>query len=747
MAGPAALAVALAAAAAAVVLALRGRKVAAGRSLAVSLGGLSVALVVLALALVRVDGTLVYVADHTSRATSWPYRLAAVWGGMAGSLLLWTWMAAAWAVVAGVAVRRRAPALAGGTDGVFAAYLVVFCALLVFVSNPFDRLDVPAIDGGGLNPVLLHPAMLYHPPLLYAGAVGLLVPFAFAMAGPGGRPRWMAGPGGRPRWLTGRRTDVAWLTPAARFAGVSLVLLSAGLLAGAHWAYVELGWGGYWAWDPVENGGLLPWLGGVAFLHAAVAARRQRGSATAARGLAGLAFLLGLLGSFLTRSGASESVHAFAEARAVGWVLGLALAGAAVAAVVGVRRGGGAPVSATPRLIGANNVLLVALVVVIGFGTVYPVLAGDGVIVTGRYFALVAAPLALAVLFLLAVAPGARRRSPPVAGLVAAGVAGMWFAEHRPVAVLMAGLAGAAGAHTIAAWRRRPRARWPLAHLGVSVLLAGVAGTTTGTLVTAPLSLGDAVTVRGFTLQLVGVQPAEAPDGGRAARATLTLRQGDDALGTLRPVALVSDAGQRVSVAALRSTPLQDVQVALRAVGDGGQAVIVEIGVHPLMQLVWWGGLLVVAGLGWSSIKPRPADETRASGGDDGRQQLVQQGLSRGNEPRLAGHGPHPIEGVVDVVPAEDEAVSRRHHVGPQGLHRVDVAVVDDRVEPLVPRRDQAVEHLEAVVIEIPGDVDDVVDGARRDGGEGVDGPQHAGALVVEGAGGGAVEDRGEHQA
>ncbi|MDQ4091043.1 MAG: hypothetical protein M3163_12190, partial [Actinomycetota bacterium] len=144
-----------------------------------------------------------------------------------------------------------------------------------------------------------------------------------------------------------------------------------------------------------------------------------------------------------------------------------------------------------------------------------------------------------------------------------------------------------------------------------AVLLAGVAGTTTGTNVTAPVSPGEEVTVRGFTLQLVDVEPVAAADGGRAARANVVLRRDGDTLATLRPVALVSDAGQRVSVAALRSTPLQDVQVALRAVGDGGQAVIVEIGVHPLMQLVWWGGILVVAGLGWSAgqPRPRPADQ------------------------------------------------------------------------------------------------------------------------------------------
>ena len=201
----------------------------------------------------------------------------------------------------------------------------------------------------------------------------------------------------------------------------------------------------------------------------------------------------------------------------------------------------------------ANNVLLVGLAVVIGFGTVFPVsplLAGDGVIVTGRYFALVAAPLAVALLALLGVGPRLRWR----AGSTAAGCArrrpawspppspGSWFAERRPLAVLMVGLAGAAAALTVAEWRRRPRARWPIAHLGVAVLLAGVAGTTTGAHVAVPLGPGDEVEVRGWTLQLIDVVPVAAPDGGRAAQANLLLRRGGETVATLRPVALVSDA-------------------------------------------------------------------------------------------------------------------------------------------------------------------------------------------------------------
>ncbi|HEX2119182.1 MAG TPA: cytochrome c-type biogenesis CcmF C-terminal domain-containing protein, partial [Acidimicrobiales bacterium] len=440
-----------------------------------------------------------------------------------------------------------------------------------------------------------------------------------------------------------------WLPVAARASGVSLVLLTAGLVAGAHWAYVELGWGGYWAWDPVENGGLLPWLAAVAFLHAAVVARRGGGPAVAAAGLAALAFVLGLLGSFLTRSGATESVHAFAEARVVGWVLGtvLVLASAASGLLLArARRRRSAPpwrpvrVLSVPGAVSANHVLLVGLVVVIGFGTVFPVLArwvtGERVVVTGRYFALVAAPPAALLLALIGAGPRlgwggravgelASRMRPAAFGLLAAAVAGIWFADRRPLAIVLVGLAGAAAALTVAEWRRRPRARWPVAHLGVAVLLAGVAGTTTGTSVTASLARGQEVTVRDYRFRLLDVVPAVAPDGGRAAEARIALGRGDQTLSTLRPVALVSDLGERVSVASLRSTPLIDVQVALRSVGEGGDVVVVEIGVLPLMQLVWWGGLLLVAGLALTVLggvgRGRPAGPEEMAGGDGARHQ------------------------------------------------------------------------------------------------------------------------------
>ncbi len=580
-------ALALALAAAGTTAAVSRRRPAWGRrGLVATFALVTVALVALARAFVGQDYSLVYVADHASRETTWPYRLAGVWGGMAGSLLLWTWILSAWTLVASRSVRRRddLAGLAGGTQAVLALTATVFLGLLVAVSDPFATLAVPAIDGGGLTPILRHPAMLYHPPLLYAGYVGLAVPFALAVAG--------------------GATAGGWLPVARRFMLASVVLLAVGMTAGAHWAYVELGWGGYWAWDPVENGALLPWLAGVAFLHSAVVGARS------AQGLAFLAFALSLLGAFLTRSGVTDSVHAFAEARTVGRVLLGALAVTTVVLIVLAVRRRGPPDGPASPVLRVNNTLLLAVIVVVGFGLLFPVVSGDGVIVTGRYFAVVTAPLALGVLAAIGVGPrlGWRPRPWPEVrarlrpagwGIAALAAAAVLLDAPRLAPLLMLGLAGSAAALTVAEWRSRSPRRTGglLAHLGVAVLLAGVAGTATGTHRTASLVPGQSITVRDYTLRLDQVLPVPAPDGGRAAQATIAVTRGRRHLATLRPVALVARSGDRVSEAALRSTPAADLQVALRNVSGGGGAVVVEVFVVPLAQWVWWGALLTAGGI------------------------------------------------------------------------------------------------------------------------------------------------------
>ncbi len=324
------------------------------RGLAVVFGLVTVGVGALAWALVGQDYSLVYVADHASRDTTWPYRLAGLWGGMAGSLLLWTWMLAGWALLASRSVRRRLPDLAGGTQAVLAVEAAVFLGLLVTVSRPFATLAVPAVDGGGLTPILRHPAMLYHPPLLYSrlrrtGGAG----------GDGGGGPGLEDGGG----LAGRRPPVHGGQPGParrrhdRRRPLGLRRAGMGWLLG-------VGPGGERRPPPLAGRRRLPPLrpgsvrhaGRTTFRGAAGSAwrspiaRERAPLVSATHGLAFLAFGLSLLGAFLTRSGTTASVHAFAEARAVGRVLLAALAVTAVALVaLSVRRRGPRPAPVATR--------------------------------------------------------------------------------------------------------------------------------------------------------------------------------------------------------------------------------------------------------------------------------------------------------------------------------------------------------------------------------------------------------------
>ena len=635
--GPGALAVALACSAAAAGSAVGGRAATARRLLWGAAVALSVAVVSLATALLGGDWSLVYVADYTSRDTPWAYRLAALWGGMEGSLLVWAWLLSLWAVAAARWARPRSAAV---TALPAAAVLAVVVGLLLWAASPFARLEVPAIDGGGLTPVLRHPAMLYHPVLLYIGQAGLIVPFAIALG---------ARAGGVPA--------TQWVPEARRWMLVSLAVLAVAVVAGAHWAYVNLGWGGYWAWDPVENAALLPWLAGAAFLHLGgrclsppsavdrpaggdlvvqrcwseagrpprrvapnakdtsllarrpVAGRGDTGAGPAR--LAALSFGLALGGAVLTRSGSTGSVHAFAEAGTVGAVLAGLLA-VVVAAVVLVEVRARSASSCADGPTGGDVYTLAAtllggVVAVVGAGTIIPLVREGGSLVEGRYFAVTALPFALALLALAGVGPRWRGRATPLrrfvpalagvpAGVAAAATVG------RPLAVVGAALGGSTAGLTVAeaadrGWRR---CGGLLVHLGVAVLLVGVLATSAATRDRGVLGPDQAVTVAGYTLRLVALAPGDAEGPGAAVTATIAVQRGEEQVATLRPKAMLSGAGQRVSVSGLRSTPLEDLQVTLRVVGPQGDGAVVDVAVTPLMQWVWWGGLLMAAGLALS---------------------------------------------------------------------------------------------------------------------------------------------------
>src|SRR5881275_933877 len=322
-----------------------------------------VAVVVLLAALARHDFSFTYVAQHTSRELPLGYTLTAFWGGQEGSLLLWLFVLCGYSVAAVLTARRAGREVLAWVVPVLGVVGTFFAFMLTFVASPFVRQVAPA-DGAGLNPSLQNPYMAVHPPLLYLGYVGLTVPFAFAMGA-----------------LLARRTDERWIVATRRWTLAAWAFLGIGQLLGAHWAYVEIGWGGYYAWDPVENAALMPWLAATAYLHSVMIQEKRGMLRVWNMVLVALAFCLSIFGTFLTRSGVIQSIHSFAESPLGGWFLAfICIVVAASSALIYLRLPLLRARTKLESLVSReatflyNNLLLVALALTILWGVVYPLL-------------------------------------------------------------------------------------------------------------------------------------------------------------------------------------------------------------------------------------------------------------------------------------------------------------------------------------------------------------------------------------
>src|SRR6478672_7102318 len=357
-----------------------------------------VATSVLVAGFLRDDFSLAYVAGHSSRALPLPYKISAFWGGQEGSLLLWLLVLTAYSALAVWLARKRARDLVVWVTPVLAGIAVGFSWLLVAVSSPFDTIPAAA-DGNGLNPSLQNPYMVAHPVFLYLGYVGLAVPFAFAMGA-----------------LLSGRTDERWIVATRRWTIVAWTALGVGQLLGAHWAYVEVGWGGYYAWDPVENAALMPWLAATAFLHS-VMIQEKRGMLRVWNvTLVSLAFCLSLFGTFLTRSGVVTSIHSFTKSSIGPWFLGFIVV--AVVFAVGMIWLRLPQLRTTAKLESLvsreaaflyNNLLLVALCLTILWGTAWPMVSeavrGETMVVGRPYFDFFLRIFGLPLLLLMGIGP------------------------------------------------------------------------------------------------------------------------------------------------------------------------------------------------------------------------------------------------------------------------------------------------------------------------------------------------------
>src|SRR5215211_2481709 len=327
-------------------------------------GSTAVAAIVLASALLRHDFSFAYVAAHTSRDLPWQYTLSAFWGGQEGSLLFWLLVLTAYGAVAVAVNRRLLRDLVAWVVPVVGAVATFFAFMLVAVSSPFET-QARAIDGAGLTPSLQNPYMVAHPPLLYLGYVGLTIPFAFGAGA-----------------LLSGRTDERWVVATRRWTLAAWAFLGVGQLLGSHWAYVEVGWGGYYAWDPVENAALMPWLAATAFLHSVMVQEKKNMLKVWNMVLVILAFCLAVFGTFLTRSGILNSIHSFTESSIGPWFLGFiaVITTASIALVLArlpllrARTRLESPVSREARFL-YNNLLLVAFALTVLWGVIYPLLS------------------------------------------------------------------------------------------------------------------------------------------------------------------------------------------------------------------------------------------------------------------------------------------------------------------------------------------------------------------------------------
>src|SRR5690348_2313493 len=353
---------ALAAGAYAAVTNRRRLATSARNALSCAFGSTLVASSVLASALVRHDFSFSYVASHTNRTLPSTYSLSAFWGGQEGSLLLWLLVLTGFGALAVVLNRRLLRDLVAWVVPVLAGIGTFFAFVLVAVASPFDTQTAP-VDGAGLTPSLQNPYMVAHPPMLYLGYVGLSIPFAFAAGA-----------------LLSGRTDERWIVATRRWTLAAWTFLGFGQLLGAHWAYVEVGWGGYYAWDPVENAALMPWLAATAFLHSVMVQERKGMLKVWNMVLVSLAFLLSVFGTFLTRSGVINSIHSFTQSSIGPWFLGfICLVTAGSLALVFWRlpllRAKTKLESAISREAAFlyNNLLLVALCLTILWGVLFPI--------------------------------------------------------------------------------------------------------------------------------------------------------------------------------------------------------------------------------------------------------------------------------------------------------------------------------------------------------------------------------------
>ena len=581
------------------------------------------------------------VAEYTSSTLGAQYKITALWGSQAGSLLLWAWIFSGFSSLAVYTNRARNRELMPVVVAVLMVIALFFLGLLSFVTSPFETLAVVPAEGRGLNPLLQNFYMQIHPPLLYLGYVGLSIPFAFAIAA-----------------LVTRKLDTGWIASIRRWTIVSWLFLGVGILLGAKWAYETLGWGGYWAWDPVENAAFMPWLVATAFLHSVMVQERRGMLKVWNMVLVILTFSLCLFGTFLTRSGIISSVHAFGES-----TLGPFFLAFIIAVLVGSL---GLLVTRLPLLRSAhtlesylsreaiflaNNLLLVGLAFAVFWGTMFPILSeavrGDRITVGQGYYDQVALPIGAALLVLTGVGPliAWRKASPAqlrrrfAAPLAVAAVAAVplllltdlaesWTASLIVIAGVFVttciggevwrglrvrhALGGVSwpGAFVSMVARNRRRYGGYAVHLGIVVLFIGLAGSRGfATEVDLTVPEGGRAQVAGYTLLNEGAASTEDAHRSRVSVTMAVFRDGQRVT-TMSPGRdTFAVDGTEAAVVAIDSGPTRDLYMVLTQLRPDGTASV-SVFVNPLVLWLWVAGVIIALG-GLIAAWPGPPSARR----------------------------------------------------------------------------------------------------------------------------------------
>jgi len=598
--------------------------------------GIAVAMAAMLYLLAVSDFSVAHVANASNRDLPLHYKLAALWGAHDGSMLLWVFITSVFSAIVIFQNRYRHRDMMPYVVAVLMVNLAFFLALNLFLSNPFNQLMevradgalqeyIPA-DGRGLNPLLQYWAMVIHPPVLYLGFIGFVVPFAFAMAA-----------------LATRQLGDAWIRTTRRWTLITWLLLGMGLILGGKWAYVELGWGGYWAWDPVENSSLMPWLIGTAYLHSVIVQERKGMFKVWNVLLVTGCYLLGVFGTFITRSGIVNSVHAFADSMLGKYFIVYMSAVAAASLLLIMKRlpdlKSEKPLDSMLSRESAflfNNLIMVVACFSVLWGTLFPVLSewvqGNQITVGPPYFNKVNIPIGLFLLFLTGVGPLFAWRKTSLESLKRAFLRPILIAAVTCAALIAGGMRAVypiisltlcafviviiieefyraarvrsknSGENFFVALvnqtlRNKRRYGGYFVHFSVVLIFIGLTGNAFNREVSESMKQGDELHIGRYTLKLADYSEGDTPNY-NYGRTALEVYRGGGLVRTMNPERRAYKAGDRQTTTEveLYSTPREDLYVVFAGISNDGQGCQVTAHLNPLVWWVWFGSAVMVFG-------------------------------------------------------------------------------------------------------------------------------------------------------